>query len=91
MHPDQSTPDTHRYHAADSHAEPPHQPEQDQDSDAVDEVTATESDEPGSAPEVGEGARVAEAGHAYTGRQMDDELKSSPRVDEPGAGVDDES
>ena len=33
-------------------------------------------------------ARVAEAGHGYVGRTMDDALKSSPRVTEPGAGTD---
>ena len=48
------------------------------------------SDAAPAATEVDEGkARVAEAGHAYVGRTMDDSLKSSDRVTEPGAGVDD--
>ena len=41
------------------------------DADTTNETVAT--------PEP-EGTRVAEAGSAYTGRQMDDRLKSSPRV-----------
>lgn len=90
MHPDQTTPDSHRYRAADSNPEKEHRPEQDQSDDAVTEAAASDSDEPGSAPDVDEGARVAEAGNAYTGRMMDDRLKSSPRVDDPGEGVEDE-
>ena len=31
--------------------------------------------------------RVAEAGHAYTGRMLDDDLKSSDRVTDPGDGL----
>ncbi|MEM1054356.1 MAG: hypothetical protein AAGI52_02425 [Bacteroidota bacterium] len=74
MHPDQTTPDTHRYRAADS---------------LPDETTSTTS--PGSAPEVEQAARIAEAGNAYVGRTMSDDLKSHPRVTEPGAAVDDEA
>lgn len=96
MHPDQKTPASHRYRAADSNSSRKDQadnerddalssrrPEQDQDTAAIPASGA--SDEPGSAPEM-DGARVAEAGNAYVGRTMDDDLKSSPRVDEPGAG-----
>lgn len=83
MHPDQYTPDSHRYRAADSN---PTKPEQDQDSDAIDRAVENDSDEPGSAPEV-EGGRQAEAGNAYVGRTMDDSLKANPRVDDPGAGT----
>lgn len=34
--------------------------------------------------------RVAEAGHAYVGRELDDALTSSDRVTEPGAGLADD-
>lgn len=60
-----------------------HAPEQDQalpaDSETTHETVAT--------PET-EGARVAEAGHGYVGRTMDDRLKSSPRVRDGDAAVD---
>lgn len=91
MHPDQKTPETHRYRAADSNPEKAlgdRQPEQDLHSDAIENEMDTASDEPGSAPEM-DGERVAEAGNAYVGRTMDDSLKSSPRVETPGAGTDD--
>ena len=58
----------------------PTAPEQDQHDDAIDgattrqEVSAHETD----------GARVAEAGHGYVGRQMDDRLKTTPRVEGGG-------
>ena len=32
--------------------------------------------------------RIAEAGHAYTGRTLDDNLKETDRVTTPGAGLD---
>ena len=89
MHPDQSTPDSYRYRAADSNPPKTHAPEQDQDSEAVDAAVREDSDEPGSAPEVEDGARIAEAGNAYVGRTMDDDLKSSPR--EEGSGVDEDA
>ena len=87
MHPDQATPDSHRYRSSDSH---PTKPERDQDDSAIDEAVAHDSDEPGSAPEVEGGDRIAEAGNAYVGRTLDDDLKSSPRVEDPGAGVDED-
>lgn len=83
MHPDQTTPDSHRYRAADSNPAKDRRPDQDQHEDAVDAAAEADSDEPGSAPEV-DGDRVAEAGNAYTGRTMDDDLKSSPRVEGDG-------
>ncbi|MEM0963023.1 MAG: hypothetical protein AAGK21_10880 [Bacteroidota bacterium] len=57
----------------------PHPPEQDQDA-----VPAMDTDRNAApaATEVDDGARVAEAGHAYVGRHMDDALKSSPRVED---------
>ena len=104
MHPDQRTPETHRYRSADSNpaeasggsaddtgALEPRRPEQDQRSDAVDRAVAHASDEPASAPDVEDGARVAEAGHAYTGRGVADKLKANPRVEEPGAGTADDA
>lgn len=64
----------------------PDAPDQNQDSKAVSredtpqtEVSTHETD----------GARIAEAGHGYVGRQMDDDLKSSPRV--KGTGEADEA
>ncbi|MEL6617166.1 MAG: hypothetical protein AAFQ43_15600 [Bacteroidota bacterium] len=98
MHPDQKTSETHRYRAADSVTAPnstlvpdpvatgslaDRRPEQDQTSEAIPALEA--STEPGSAPEV-DGGRVAEAGHAYVGRTLDDDLKAHPRVDTPGEG-----
>lgn len=103
MHPDQRTPETHRYRAADSQPEAasgggpaadsaddsgalaPRRPEGDQRDGATQAAAAADSDEPGSAPEV-DGARTAEAGHAYTGRGVADDLKANPRVETPGAG-----
>ena len=34
--------------------------------------------------------RVAETGHAYTGRQLSDDLKETDRVTTPGAGLADD-
>jgi hypothetical protein len=86
MHPDQSTPDSHRYTASDSEANRPHAPEADQDDDAIE----TEDDAAPAAQEVDEGARVAEAGNAYVGRELDDALKSSPRVEDGDEAVDED-
>lgn len=89
MHPDQKTPDSHRFtspdtHAVDGEASKEHAPEQDQSSDAID----PDRDAAPAAQEVPDGARVAEAGHAYVGRMMDDDLKSSPRVEDGDEAVD---
>ncbi|PAP76263.1 hypothetical protein [Rubrivirga marina] len=86
MHPDQSTPSGHRYSASDSQASRPQPPEADQDDDAID----PEDDAAPAAQEVDEGARVAEAGNAYVGREMDDSLKSSPRVEDGDEAVDED-
>lgn len=51
-----------------------HAPEQDQHLPADADTTRTTV----ATPEP-DGARVAEAGHGYTGRLMDDALKSAPR------------
>lgn len=97
MHPDQFTPDSHRYSAPDSdpddanapseadpQAPPVGRPEQDQaDDDAETTSQNVATPEP-------EGKRLGEAGGAYTGRQMDDRLKSSPRVDDARDVTDDE-
>ena len=83
MHPDQRTPDSHRYQGSDSQSAseapsgtPPDADQPDLDTD------------PSAADELETGARVAEAGNAYIGRQLDDALKSSPRVEDGDASVD---
>jgi hypothetical protein len=60
--------------------ETPKAPEQSQQSDAIDAESPRQEV---SAPET-DGARVAEAGHGYVGRQMDDRLKTTPRVEGSG-------
>ena len=92
MHPDQYTSDKHRYHAPDSNADQergeadvPQAPEISQEAEADLEATS----ETVATPDV-EGARVAEAGNAYVGRQMDDALKSSPRVEDADEAVDED-
>ncbi len=86
MHPDQSTPDSHRYTASDSEANRERPPEADQADDAIE----VDDDAAPAAQEVDEGARVAEAGNAYVGREMDDALKSSPRVEDGDEAVDED-
>ncbi len=86
MHPDQSTPDSHRYSASDSQAAKARKPEADQHDDAIE----PDRDAAPAATEVEDGARVAEAGHAYVGRTMDDALKSSPRVEDRDEAVDED-
>lgn len=64
----------------------PHRPEQDQSAtDAMDTDDAAPA-----ASEVDDGARVAEAGNAYVGRTLDDDLKSSPRVEDGDEAVDED-
>ena len=71
MHPDQNTPDSHRYRAPDSKT-----PRTTQENDAIDETGANvRTPEP-------EEKRLGEAGNEYVGRQMDDALKAHPRVDD---------
>ena len=89
MHPDQTTPDNHRHTSSDSAAarEPePHAPEQEQADDAIE----PDRDAAPAAAEVEEGARVAEAGNAYVGRTLDDDLKSAPRVEDGDEAVDED-
>ena len=88
MHPDQRTPASHRYQASDSQStqrapsgEAPEAPQPDLD---------PERDAAPAASEVEDGARVAEAGHAYVGRQLDDDLKANPRVEDGDAAVDED-
>ncbi|MEM1117020.1 MAG: hypothetical protein AAF845_02200 [Bacteroidota bacterium] len=82
MHPDPSTPDAHRYRSADSETPP----EQEQNATPT---MDTDRDAAPAATEVDDGARVAEAGHAYVGRMMSDDLKSHPRLLDGDAAVDD--
>lgn len=87
MHPDQKTPDSHRYQSSDSEGDPePHAPELSQQA----EGDMDPDDAAPLAAEVDEGARVAEAGNAYVGRQMDDDLKTSPRVEDRDEAVDED-
>ncbi|WP_420455363.1 hypothetical protein [Rubrivirga sp.] len=86
MHPDQSTPDSHRYVASDSQPTDARKPEADQDDDAIE----PDRDAAPAATEVEDGARVAEAGNAYVGRMLDDDLKSSPRVEDRDEAVDED-
>ena len=84
MHPDQRTPDSHRYQASDSQSSAEDAPSSTPpDADQPDLVASTSA-----AAEVEDGARVAEAGNAYIGRQLDDALKSSPRLEDGDAAVD---
>ena len=79
MHPDQTTPDSHRFTSPDSGRDAAERaPEQDQDSDAIE----PDRDAAPAAQEPPDGARVADAGNAYVGRTLDDRLKSSPRVED---------
>lgn len=90
MHPDQKTPDSHRYQSSDSdgsRAPEAREPEVDQHDEDVD----LERDAAPAANEMdGDDARVAEAGNAYVGRQLDDRLKSSPRVEDADEAVDED-
>lgn len=93
MHPDQSTPPSHRYQSSDSagpsksrapEAREPEVDQHDADADAGNDAAPA-------ATEVEDGdARTAEAGNAYVGRQMDDRLKSSPRVEDADEAVDED-
>ena len=65
----------------------PHAPDQDQS--ATPEMD-TDRDAAPAAQTVEDGARVAEAGNAYVGREMDDALKSSPRVEDRDEAVDED-
>jgi hypothetical protein len=87
MHPDQHTPDDHRTQAPDSAEKTgaPRAPELSQQA----EVDTTSEGAP-AATEVEDGARVAEAGHGYVGRQMADRLKSGPRVEDRDEAVDED-
>ena len=93
MHPDQRTPDSHRYQSSDSggsqegRAPEARTPEADQHVEGVD----LERDAAPAATEVEDGeARVAEAGNAYVGRGLADRYKSSPRVEDADEAVDED-
>ena len=83
MHPDQSTPDGHRYQSPDS--APERAPEQDQSLPEGAETTSQTVATPDP-----EGDRVAEAGNAYVGRTLDDDLKENPRVEDADRALEDE-
>ena len=68
MHPDQHTPDSHRYRSPDSN----------QKRKATSD--AAENNPSPSAPES-EGKRTHEDGGEYVGRMMDDDLKNQPLDD----------
>lgn len=85
MHPDQRTPDSHRYQGSDSQSARKKAPSSD-----APESPQPDLDPQTAASEVPNGARVAEAGNAYIGRQLDDDLKSSPRVEDGDAAVDED-
>ena len=68
-----SNPDRHG--DASDQAAPAHRPDQDQREPASKNSTG----ETVSTPEP-DGARIAEAGNAYMGRELDDDLQSSERV-----------
>lgn len=77
-HPDQHTPDRHRSSTDQSAPEPdadqdlPDDPALQDDADTGSNVRAPETDEP----------RQGEAGNAYVGRQMDDRMKTNPRIED---------
>ena len=86
MHPDQTTPDGHRTQSsASAESRAPRPPEISQEAEAD-----TTSEGAPAATEVEDGARVAEAGNAYVGRQMADRLKSAPRVEDRDEAVDED-
>ena len=88
MHPDQTTPDGHRTQSsASAESEAPRPPEISQQAEA--DLDTTSEGAP-AATEVEDGARVAEAGHGYVGRQMADRLKSAPRVEDGDEAVDED-
>ena len=86
MHPDQRTPDSHRYQASDSQTSAVAAPSADTPDARQPDLTPN----PSVSDEMATGARVAEAGGAYVGRQLDDALKSSPRVDDRDEAVDED-
>lgn len=83
MHPDQRTPDTHRYQSSDSQG----------DTDEAPSGEAPEQDQPdletdpSAAEAMPDGDRIAEAGNAYIGRQLDDDLKTNPRLEDGDAAT----
>lgn len=89
MHPDQSTPPDHHEKSTQSQSEPdvPRKPEISQEAE---EDMDTDDDGAPAANPVDRGARVAEAGNAYVGRELDDDLKSSPRVEDGDEAVDED-
>ena len=75
-HPDQHTPDSHRT----SQQPPEPEPGQELDADpALEEDADTGSDVRTPEPE---GDRQGEAGNTYVGREMDDRLKTTPRIED---------
>ena len=80
-HPDQHTPDDHR--TSTRQRPPDASPEQDLNDDLDDPALEADAETGADvrAPET-EQPPQGEAGHAYVGREMDDRLKSSPRIED---------
>lgn len=80
-HPDQHSPDQHRTSSQQRPPEP--EAEQDLDDDLDDPALEADADTGPDvrAPEPDE-KRQGEAGHTYTGREMNDRLKTNPRVED---------
>ena len=90
MHPDQNTPDSHRFTSPDSAQDDPASADRAPDQRQADDAIEPDRDAAPVAQEVEDGARVAEAGNAYVGRTLDDRLKSSPRVEDGDEAVDED-
>ena len=88
-HPDQTTPDDHRSSTSQDAPTPNVSPDiaDDLKDDDLKEAANTGTDV--RAPKPGEENRHGEAGNAYMGRQMRDDQKANPRVDDADV-VDDE-
>lgn len=69
MHPDQHTPDSHRYRSPDSNQKDP-------------AATDAAEDHPSPGAPEPNGKRTHEDGGEYVGRMMDDDLKDQPLDDE---------
>ncbi|CAN5565461.1 hypothetical protein BH23BAC4_BH23BAC4_05600 [soil metagenome] len=93
MHPDQNTPESHRYSTPDSNITRRDKTR----SQRKDALSEADKAKPESEQEVNDeqaedsvnvrtpepdGKRTAEAGNQYMGRQMDDDLQSETRPDE---------
>lgn len=88
-HPDQHTPDDHRS-ATDQSAPKPNAAQDladDLGGDALEDAADTGSDVRTPEPEAD---RQGEAGNAYVGREMSDDMKANPRIENAGRVQEDE-